>query len=303
MIFLFLKNKPIEATQIKKSNTTVESEKSKYAYFWQYNPNQKITDNPEWLKHEVTYSINNDGLNSIIDFSIEKPPNTKRILTLGDSYTFGHFVNTQENWPTKIQTLIQNYYNDNCPDESIEVINLGMPGFDVAYIIERYKLKGDKYNPDLIVWFDPGTALTRFNEKMHPFINECYENKTYLETKFTTLNEHYFCWDYGSQKVIETYSIDNLLKDLATELSTFLNLTEDIPKEFVFFGWHYNENKTNLRKVFYPNDFFDISQPSIIWEYDKSHQLEDGHASELGNSVLAEKIFKNLSSKYDLCEL
>ena len=33
-----------------------------------------------------------------------------------------------------------------------EVINLGVPGYDIKYSVERFRIRGEKYNPDLVIW-------------------------------------------------------------------------------------------------------------------------------------------------------
>ncbi len=106
--------------------------------------------NPPWLDVQPRYTINADTLNDRFDYAIPKPAGTYRILVLGDSVTFGIFVSTPENY----SEVLENLLNQRCGGASkFEVLNLGVFGYDVRYTVERFKRRGVKYEPDLIVWF------------------------------------------------------------------------------------------------------------------------------------------------------
>jgi hypothetical protein len=84
------------------------------------------------------------------DYSVEKDPNTLRIITLGDSWVYGMLVNTEENFSSVLENLLN---NAECKiEKKIEVINLGAPSYDVRFAVERFKMRGQKYDPDLIIW-------------------------------------------------------------------------------------------------------------------------------------------------------
>lgn len=116
--------------------------------FWEHNQAGSETVSPDWLDYKVTYTINNDGLNSVHDYAVSKSTNVFRIVALGDSFTFGAWVNTPENYPSRLEILL----ND-LPEKSknYEVLNLGESAYDVDYMIRRYRMRGKKYHPDVIV--------------------------------------------------------------------------------------------------------------------------------------------------------
>lgn len=99
--------------------------------------------------YTVTYKINKDTLNQLMDYSVEKENNVFRIITLGASFTFGANVNTEDNYPMQLQKMLDNKCKDG---RKYEVINLGMGGYDLEYSVERLKARGMKYNPDLVLW-------------------------------------------------------------------------------------------------------------------------------------------------------
>lgn len=59
---------------------------SNLKYFYEPKPNIK------YHHHNTEYFINSDGLHEIKEYSIKKPEDTFRIITLGDSFTFGLLV-------------------------------------------------------------------------------------------------------------------------------------------------------------------------------------------------------------------
>jgi hypothetical protein len=143
---------------IDKENVILQEEPD-FKYYWKFESNTEIIDKPEWLPYKVKYTINADGLNERFDYSIEKPDNTFRILTLGDSFTFGLFVDTKDNWTELLEDKLNNELRNTCNYKKFEVINLGLSGFDIAYISKRYEDIGAKYKPDLIIFFESGSIL------------------------------------------------------------------------------------------------------------------------------------------------
>lgn len=134
--------------------------------FYENMPNTKETViNPK--QEHVIYTINNDGLNERFDYEIKKPPNTFRIITLGDSFTFGVYTNTKDNWPEKLEDLL-NKHKFCVPTKKIEVINLGVPGYDIAYAVKRFENRGNKYQPDLVIWSLTNNDFLQINEVIVP---------------------------------------------------------------------------------------------------------------------------------------
>ena len=125
-----------------------------------------LTNVPSWLRQAPTYHINTDGLNEETDYAVEKPEDTFRIITLGDSFTFGLFVNTADSWPRKLQKLLS---ANNCY-KKVEVINLGLGGYDAKYEAERFVDKGLKYHPDLVLWLVKDEDFLWINEQMNPLL-------------------------------------------------------------------------------------------------------------------------------------
>lgn len=120
--------------------------------------------NPSWLNREITYHINADRLHERKNYDIGKEEDIYRIVTLGDSFTFGMYVETDENWPNLLENQLD---ASNCGKfRKIEVLNLGVSGYDLQYSYERFKKRGIKYNPDLVIWMVKDDDFEQLNEIM-----------------------------------------------------------------------------------------------------------------------------------------
>lgn len=82
--------------------------------------------------------------------TVEKPANTKRILLIGDSITFGHGVLNNETYEHLLEESLNKHFSEQEEGYSIEVINTAAP-MNSPYQ-EYYDLKRNmKFNPDIIV--------------------------------------------------------------------------------------------------------------------------------------------------------
>ena len=123
----------------------------RFPHFYEPKPNELINDHPDWLGYNVSYSINNDSLNERSEYPLLRNPDTYRIVTLGDSFTYGLLVNTYENYSERLEDMLN---AQTCTEvRQYDVINLGVPAYDIGYAAERYELRGRKYAPDILVWF------------------------------------------------------------------------------------------------------------------------------------------------------
>ena len=147
----------------------VQKTPSGLKYF--YEPKANTTEEPQrdWLPYIAKYTINSDTLNERFDYSVQKKPGVFRIITLDSSFTFGENVSTKDNWTEKLEDELNNHHICD-KTKGYEVINLGVYGYDTQYEVERYKLRGKKYNPDLVIWMF--TDYERILEKMTPLVRQ-----------------------------------------------------------------------------------------------------------------------------------
>src|SRR5262245_16867203 len=107
-------------------------------------------------------NTNSKGLRGSLEFDYARRPGVKRVLALGDSYTFGDGVSDDETFAYALSRLL--------PDT--EVLNLGVHGYGHDQMLLYLKQEGIKYRPDVVllgfVWFDMYRNLRTFNSFSKP---------------------------------------------------------------------------------------------------------------------------------------
>jgi lysophospholipase L1-like esterase len=89
-------------------------------------------------------TVNEDGYRGPVR-SLEKPPGVFRVVTLGDSSTFGHSVQYEETYSAQLEKLLR------LAGFECEVIDCGVVGFSIRQGIERYDELARRYHPDVVV--------------------------------------------------------------------------------------------------------------------------------------------------------
>ncbi len=98
----------------------------------------------------IEYAINEKGLRGGPK-EYAKPEGVFRIVTLGDSHTFGFGVPLAYHYTT----LLEGYF------KNLEVINLGVNGYGLDQMLLRLQSEGLKYHPDLVLLYLPHYADVR----------------------------------------------------------------------------------------------------------------------------------------------
>jgi hypothetical protein len=153
--------------------TNTSNLQSTLKYYYEPQSNSTEIDTTPWVKGKVVWTYNNDTLNDRFDYTLDKPPRTYRIIAIGDSFTFGDHVNTADSWPEKLEDFLNTIHL--CPAyDKYEVLNLGLRGFDIQNMVERYRLRGAKYHPDLVIWVLISRDLSQVRELMNGRAEELY---------------------------------------------------------------------------------------------------------------------------------
>lgn len=113
--------------------------------FWRLRPYANSDLNPE---SRDTQLINGMGFRDD-EFPEQKSPGELRVITMGDSCTFGDGV---ANWET-FSNVLEDMLSEAQPGRKVQVINGGVPGY-TSYQIYQY-LKNDllPFQPDLVVLY------------------------------------------------------------------------------------------------------------------------------------------------------
>lgn len=279
------------------SGNIIHSSNSALDYFYEPAPGI-IKKKLDWINtngpNVPTYKINEDTLNQVKDIESTRSGDVFRIVTLGDSFTFGENVNTEDNYPSQLQKKLDDFCK-----EKFEVINLGVGGYDVQYSVERYKIRGMKYSPDLLIWLFISEDLLRINEKLIPEFRKNYlnskENTTYYEN--IKNGRYYKDWTDAQTKIVS--SLGGVQKVLNLQGNYFNDLNNLYNKSLliVTFPDTNSDYKTYLKskssEVVGSGYYYD-GIPSI--HHIKNAALPDGHPSEFGYKLIVDKLFEYIKN-------
>ncbi len=115
----------------------------------------QLSDNPR-MRYTLVPNTDLDGIliNSHGfrggEVSLRKAPNTFRIVCIGDSITFGHWVGQQETYSARLEQYLNETYAT--ADRRFEVLNFGVTGYNIVQIEEMLRQRAIHYDPDLILY-------------------------------------------------------------------------------------------------------------------------------------------------------
>ncbi len=84
-----------------------------------------------------------------------KPPGTRRIVGLGDSFMFGHGVGDREVYLRVVEELLDRF----AVGTRFEAVNTAVPGYNTVMEVETLKDKGLAYEPDVVLIHFVGNDL------------------------------------------------------------------------------------------------------------------------------------------------
>lgn len=84
------------------------------------------------------------------DFAQAKPAGVWRIAAIGDSIAHGSGVSRDGAYPKQLEVLLSAARTEGAP--SVEVLNFGVPGYNVAQVVERLRVRALPFDPDAVVY-------------------------------------------------------------------------------------------------------------------------------------------------------
>ncbi len=282
--------KGVQITAIDKKTIFFDKQSDNLKEFYEPVPNRIETAHPDWLGYEVKYTINSDTLNERFDYSIQKLPNVYRVITLGDSFTYGTYVNTTENYSEKLEDILNASLK--CATISkFEVINLGVLGYDITYEVERFKKRGSKYNPDLVLWLVNFWNFDKVQEYIIPLYKK-YEELGIQE--FDPKARTYPRSNLAYNQINKEYGVNTLLNFSRTYM---LNLSQIYQGKLILFGSPYEFDSSRLKII---QEFLKTNvniryekKLTSFWD-NPNYRLLDLHPNTQGHQKIAEDIFDYL---------
>jgi len=127
--------------------------------YWRLKPNQNCYTK---IDHKPVH-INAHGTRGA-DFTVPKPPNTIRILSLGDSRTFGWGLSDSETYSARLQERLQ---EDLGTSEKVEVINAGVNAWSYPQMNVFFRDRALLWQPDVVI-LAGANSWTQFSEQADP---------------------------------------------------------------------------------------------------------------------------------------
>lgn len=293
------KNPPLSVNPLTSKIITM-SPKDRLHNFYTLPSNSVQQEHISWLPQPVSYSFNNDGLHDRYNYKPAKPADRFRIITLGDSFVFGLWVNTAQNFSEVFEDQLNSGQHCSAVTK-FEVINLGVPGFDLIYAAQRYKDLGTKYTPDLIIWFmrDENMFLNadRYHDLSSQYKKELEADKSSQGTKIA-MDISIEASGLAYKKIIDDFqraTADQQNELLQLETASLYELRK------IFNGPILVMSDTSIPKRYQQLiETFIRSSDNVYYapvEITETFHPYDYHPSAKGHADIAAQLLKNLTTK------
>lgn len=274
----------------------VSSPSGNLKYFFESRPSTVQEDTASWLAAPVMYTINADTLNERDVSVIPKPAGTYRILAFGDSFTFGHYVNTRDNWTEKLEDLV-NAHCLNGDTTHIDVVNFGERGYDVRYAEHRFALRGPKYTPDLILYLESDTGFSRIAELDIPLLTQIEKEISPNGQPDESQNKR--IWQELSRRMQTLYPQHVIEEKIGNAWRDFLTEKGTTPFVLMSFSYSTDREKELLRQ--WANGMPGVQVYTGIPDiYRRDGTFPDGHPNIAGHAMIARDVYTYLSSHHIL---
>jgi lysophospholipase L1-like esterase len=259
----------------------------------------------------VSLLINIEGFEDY-NYSIEKPSNTFRIIALGDSFTEGVWISTNDTWPKQLERKL----NQLNTSTRFEVLNFGKAAAGTLEEVKIFEENALKYNPDMVILLfyqndfeDNEQIKKRTNELWNMYENGSFKFPTAVEEKIKELNSSKedisaLAW-YLARKEFNAYAeqkgLQNVWKEnVETPLIKLKDICKEQKKELVVIILEmWNDPSFSNRNELLNNSLTKYEIPSLdltpYFPYKNNQlRLSDMHLSEKGYDLFSTKLLEFL---------
>jgi hypothetical protein len=268
-------------------------------------PNLSVIFVYDQLKKNVFVSTNSDGFRGKI-IPINKTPQSKRIVGIGDSLMFGWGVRDEETYLSILSELL----NSNYPECSWEIINMAVPGYNTVMEVETLKEKGLQYKPDIVLihYFWNDLRLPNFTRKQENYfaLNESFIIK-YFRGNLRTIKMVWaprhsvgINFEDDPEKLPKQYKDMVGIKAYYRAMKELQSLSIKHKFDVVVLAYRPDERIKNIVKRL---GFHMVEMASLWQEYASEHGILDAegawklHENDTHPSVIAHKFIANTLSK------
>lgn len=142
--------------------------------------------------------INDQGTRGA-DFNPIKSSNTIRLVSLGDSKTFGWGLSEAETYSGRLEKLLQDRVG---PHRRVEVINAGVNAYSYPQMLAYFRDTALKYSPDMVIIGD-ANLWTQFSEKNSPEFVRQFMNRVRLKNFLRRFAMYHYVVEVKLKEVYE----------------------------------------------------------------------------------------------------
>ena len=245
----------------------------------------------------VDFKTNSKGLRDI-EYSIEKPDDTFRVVVIGSSFTFGSGVEIEDTF----HSLLEYRLNRESEGLKYEFINFGVGGYTMRNKLATLKFKALEYDPDLILFVLDGSEFT--DKEYREFVpkpkkNHFFRSYTYkLLKRIKIFGPH----DTKTPKFLKHHN--EHLDELGTKFHALDEISQryGIPICIVVLDHdylHYELSKKIMALAEKNNLFFSNTLPSFAGTSFRDFRIYkvDFHPNTEANRLFADSIYNDLKNQ------
>jgi lysophospholipase L1-like esterase len=235
------------------------------------------------------------------EYSMEKPPNTFRIVVLGDSITFGEGVELNETYSKVLEKLLN---EKNGGKIKYEVLNFGVGSYNAAEKVEVLATVAINFTPDLIIFQYLGDDIinwTEFREIEHEKIENYLQkvNKSREKLNRIELQDLHISIYQEYLRRLEEKNFEEVWKIVEEAFERLASITQG--KINVLLIFQTDEHQiSRLKKIASKYNWSTLDMNDIFRGYPQEKIIihpKDPHPNAFAHKLIAEEITKFFSQK------
>lgn len=257
---------------------------------------EQIADGTVIRIPETHIKINSLGFRDY-EYPYDKPNNTFRIVILGDSITFGHGVELNDTYVKVLEKILNENYSSG--RLRYEVLNLGIPGYNMFEKIEIFRERGIRFNPDLVIvqYIDDDiinrTEEYRISEEsIKEYLKKNKLNETDLNETVKMRIMYYARYSYLND--LKEKKFNDAWKVIEESLTKLAELTNEKNIKVLILS---NSHAFNLERIVNRYNWSILVLDSLYRKYtfeELTIHPKDGHPNSFAHRLIAEEIYKTL---------
>ncbi|MEM5829489.1 MAG: SGNH/GDSL hydrolase family protein [Candidatus Aenigmatarchaeota archaeon] len=229
------------------------------------------------------------------EYPLIKPPNACRIIAIGDSHTFGLGVNLEDSYPKVLERLL----NERNDGKNYEVLNFGVPGYDIIEKIEVLRSKALNFSPNIIIFQYTGDDIISNIELGKEIRKAESELKQKLGRPLTLEERVHFeaRIRLKALKEVDERKAQEIIKNSFEKLASYIPFNTEI----IILTIHTPEfQKAPFPEIVKKNHWYIIDLDTLFFQHSGENlylNSIDLHLNPFGYQLVTEKIYNLLVEK------